>query len=117
MRASWWSQRLDYHGTFALPAAEAHDRLLRYYESSSGSFKLDECDPPDSFSFQRGSTLFSVLGLGSELSAKHVVTLEFERVSDSACNVIWHIDVKLFGVQVGRNAIVAECETLAKELA
>ena len=117
MRLSWWNQHCDHQASVGLSPGEAHERLLAYYKKSSRTFALDDNNPPASFSFHRGHTLVSVLGLGSELSAKHFVDVEIERVTDSESKITWHINLKLFGLQAGRNAIIDECERILEGIA
>ena len=114
MRWSWWNQDWNHQATVDLSPAEAHDRLLAYYKKSSSSFALNDNSPPASFSFHRGNTLVSALGLGSELWAKHFVDVEIERVTDRESKITWHINLKLFGLQAGSNAIIDECEKIVE---
>ncbi|MCB7129769.1 MAG: hypothetical protein J3T61_09560 [Candidatus Brocadiales bacterium] len=117
MRWSWWNQDWNHQATVGLSLAEAHDKLLAYYKKSSPSFTLEDNNPPSSFSFQRGYLLVSMLGLGSELWLKHFVDVEIERAADGESKITWHINLKVFGLQVGSNAIIDECEKIVEGLA
>jgi hypothetical protein len=82
---------------------------------SSNSFILTRDDQPNSFAFTRGSAFMSAFGFGSELWFKHHIDVKIKQKSEKETLVTWRINMKLFGLQGGENAIIEECKQLLRE--
>jgi UDP-N-acetylmuramyl pentapeptide synthase len=110
MKFSWWTQYWRHSGTFSSSRKEVLERLLKYYQSSSKSFRLISRDE-NSLRFARGHKWVSIIGLGSEKWAYHVIDVKATDL-DNQVRVEWDIDLKVFGFQFASNAIVEECKML-----
>ena len=110
MKLSAWNQYWEHKENVSFPAEKIYQELLKHYKQSSSSFALDKENFPQSFSFHRGNVLVSALGLGSELWFKHYIDVFFEETEEEGMQVLWKINLKLFGFQIGTNAIIKECK-------
>jgi carbon monoxide dehydrogenase subunit G len=59
----------------------------------------------------------SLLGLGSERWFRHHVEVLVQDSSNGNAEVSWSIDLKIFGLQAGTNAIIKECQQIARQIA
>jgi len=57
------------------------------------------------------------LGFGSELWCKHYVDVDIQEIEEGKTQIIWKINLKLFGLQSGNNAIIGECKEVVKQIA
>jgi hypothetical protein len=111
MDFSLWNQYHAHSGTVPGTPEDVYKALLTYYHSSPpGSFMLLERNPPHSFRFQRGSALVSAFGMGSECRCRHIVAVECTPVGEAQTRIDWTINLKLFGLRAGKNAIIEECK-------
>ncbi|MDP6545642.1 MAG: hypothetical protein QGH60_16790 [Phycisphaerae bacterium] len=117
MGISLWNQYAEHKEIVSLSPEGAHEALLKHYKQSSKSFTLDKENFPRGFSFHRGNVLVSALGLGSELWCKHYVDVDIEELDKEKTQILWNINMKLFGLQAGQNAIVEECKEVVKQIA
>jgi len=117
MKLSLWNQHWEHEEVIGISPKDAYDGLVQYYRQSSKSFTLDKEAPPGQFSFQRGNVVVSALGLGSELWCKHHVDVDIRDAEDGKAHISWTINMKLFGLQAGKNAIVEECKRIVKQIA
>jgi hypothetical protein len=39
-----------------------------------------------------------------------------KEVSEETTRISWNIDIKLFGLQIGKNAIIEECRKICNEI-
>lgn len=112
MKFSFWTQILNYSEIVSGNKDNIIEDLLEYYKKSSKSFAL--INKKDSnFKFSRGSKWISALALGSEKWCYHTIEVTMRDINNSA-EVTWNIDLKIFGFQVRKNAIVEECKGLIK---
>ncbi|CAB5159584.1 hypothetical protein D3OALGA1CA_4959 [Olavius algarvensis associated proteobacterium Delta 3] len=116
MKASSWNQFWEHKEVVSLSPDQTYEMLLGYYKKSSKSFRLITEYFPSGFRFQRGSYLFSVFGIGIELWCKHFVDVAIQEIDKGKTQIIWNINMKLFGLQAGANAIVEECKATSKYL-
>jgi hypothetical protein len=116
MRLSGWNQHWKHDEVVNLSPEQTYERLLRHYKQSSGSFVLDSENPPLAFSFRRGNVLVSALGLGSELWFRHHIEVNLQKLEGDKTQVLWDIDLKVFGLQAGSNAIIEECKRITKHI-
>ena len=117
MKISGWRQHWGHKEIVSLSPEQTYKVLLKHYRQSSKSFTLEKEDFPSGFSFHRGNVLFSALGLGSELWCKHNVDIEIDKTAEGQTQILWNIDLKLFGLQVGQNAITKECKEVVRQIA
>lgn len=117
MKISAWNQYWEHEEVIDASHKNTFNKLLDYYKQSSKSFILDNEDMTNNFSFHRGSTLCSALGLGSELWFKHYVNVNIEETGNGKTKIHWNINLKILGLQIGKNAIIEECKKIAKQIA
>jgi len=117
MKFSIWNQHWGHKEIINLSSEQAYNGLLEHYRQSSKSFTLDSEDFPRGFSFNRGNILLSVLCIGSELWCKHVVDIDIQEIEKSKTQIDWKINLKLCGLQAGKNAIIEECKKVVKKIA
>jgi hypothetical protein len=117
MRVSWWSQKWTHDEIIAASPEDAYSQLLQYYKRSARSFVLESEVPGECFSFWRGNKLMSLLGLGSERWFKHHIEVSVQGSNSGESEVSWNIDLKIFGLQAGTNAIIEECQQIARQVA
>jgi hypothetical protein len=117
MKLSGWNQFWEHKEDINLSPEEVYRILFTHYKQSSKSFLLDRKNSPNAFSFQRGNAFFSALGVGSELWCKHFIDISISEIEKGTTQVLWKINLKLFGFQAGKNAIIEECKTVIKNIA
>lgn len=117
MKVSAWNQYCNHIEIINLSPEKVYELLMNHYEKSSNSFKVFNERFPERFSFCRGNTLFSIFSIGSELWCKHLVEVDIKEVDDGKSQVCWKINLKLFGLQAGSNAIIKECQNVLKQYA
>ncbi|MCK5871824.1 MAG: hypothetical protein KAG26_03275 [Methylococcales bacterium] len=117
MKLSGWNQYWEHKENISLSPEVVYRKLCTYYKQSSKSFSLKSENSPSTFSFQRGNALFSVLGIGSELWCKHFIDISVIEIEEGVTQVEWKINLKLFGLQSGKNAIIEECKNVIKSIA
>ena len=117
MKISFWNQHFEHKETIFLPRERIFAEVVEHYKLSSKGFNLEKENYPKSFIFNRGSILMSAFGLGSELWFKHHVIVSFEEIKDKETQITWKINLKVFGLQAGSNAIIKECKKIAKNFA
>jgi hypothetical protein len=110
VKFSFWSQKWNHRDTVKGDASELLDDLIEYYRTSSSTFKLINKNN-NTFKFSRGRKWFSLCGIGSEKWCYHIIEIDF-REDDGSVEIYWDIDLKLFGVQASKNALIKECEEL-----
>ena len=115
MQFSLWSHHLIYKDTTSLPVERVYDELLKYYKKTK-SFKLVKGVPSSCLVFHRGSIIFSILGIGSELSAKHQINVDIQELKNGDVQILWEVDMKCCGLTVGENAIIKECKRIVNNL-
>ena len=113
---SWWNKNLTHEATVNQNASVVFNKLLEYYKNVITNGSL--VDDPDEMkiNYNRGSAFFSACGLGTELWTKHYVNITLKEVSDGITSISWDINMKLFGLQAGKNAITEECKKITKEI-
>jgi len=116
MKISLWNQHLTHKEVLSLSKEETYKELLKYYKQSTKDLKLDYEDPPNKLKFHRGSSIISAFGVGSELWCKHYIEIEIIEIENNQTQIYWDINMKLFGAQAGKNAIIEECKRIVKEL-
>ena len=116
MKFSAWNQYWEHNEVVNLSPEQAYETLLKYYKQSSNSFILDKEIVAKSFNFQRGNILVSALGFGSELWAKHYVAVNIQEIEENKSQIVWKINLKIFGLQVGKNAIIEECKEVVNQI-
>ncbi len=113
---SWWNTNLKHEEPVNKNTDIVFNKLCEYYKNkiTNGSLRSD----PDEMriKYHRGNAIFSACGIGTELWAKHFVNISLEKVSDVTTNISWDIDIKLFGLQIGKNAIIEECKEICNEI-
>jgi len=112
MKLSFWNQKWTHEEVIELSSVKAYSGLLEYYKQSSKSFYLKDENEHTEFSFHRGNSLFSIIAIGSELLLKHYVKVKIEPIDNACSKISWDIDMKLFGLQAGKNAIIEECKKI-----
>lgn len=113
MRFSWWIQKWDHSEIVIGGRNKILENLLDYYQNSSRSFSLIHQDD-NCFTFSRGWKWFSVLSLGPETWLFHIIKVSIDNIKDDTVQLCWNIDLKLCGLQIGKNAIIEECKQLTK---
>lgn len=116
MGLSFWNQYAKHREIVSLSPEGAYEALLEHYKQSSESFTLDKENFPRGFSFHRGKALVSALGCGNELGCKHYVDVDIEELDKDRTQILWNINLKLFGLQAGQNAIVEECKEVVRQI-
>jgi len=112
MRFSLWTQEWKHSEEIAGNKEKIMANLMNYYKNSSKSVRLLNNDE-NKFTFSRGCKIVSALALGSEKWCFHTVEVSINDI-DGSVQVNWNIDLKLFGLQAGKNAILEECKELVK---
>jgi hypothetical protein len=112
---SWWNKNLKHEETINKKSTEVFPKFVEYYKKkiNNGSLNFDPNEMR--INYHRGNVIFSAFGIGTELWTKHYVKIVFEKVSDETTNIIWNIEMKFFGLQMGKNAIIEECKKLCQE--
>jgi len=117
MKISGWNQFWEHKETVSISPEQTYERLLNHYKQSSKSFVLDKENCSNGFRFHRGNALVSAFGLGSELWAKHYVDVDIQELEKGKTQIVWNINLKLLGLQAGKNAIIEECKEVVKQIA
>lgn len=117
MKISAWNQYWEHKEIVSLSPEQAYEGLIKHYNKSSKSFITIKENFSRGFSFHRGNAIVSVLGLGSELWCKHFVDVDIQEIEEGKTQIIWNINLKIFGLQVGKNAIIEECKEIVKKIA
>jgi len=112
MKLSFWNQHYEYSGEIASSQEEAYKKLFDFYQKSSKSFVLSNENHYSSFRFRRGNILMSMIGVGSELWFRHEIEVAFIQKEEKVTKIEWKINLKVFGAQVGSNAIIEECKRI-----
>ena len=116
MKISVWNQYWEHKEIVALSSGQVYEGLLKHYKQSSKTFKLDRENFPSGLSFHRGNVLFSIFLVGSELKFKHYVDVNIQETEEGKTQIIWNINLKLCGFQVGENALIEECKEVVKNI-
>ena len=113
---SWWNKNLTHEASVNQNARIVFTKLLEHYKKvvTNGSL-MDNIDEMK-ISYHRGSAIFSACGLGTELWTKHYVKITLKEVSNGMAIISWDINMKLFGLQAGKNAIIEECKKITNEI-
>ena len=113
---SWWNKRLFHEETVKLKASTVYEKLLEYYKQAVSNGSLTENIDKMEITYNRGSVIYSACGIGTELWARHYVKVSVHEDSNEITKIFWDINMKLFGLHVGKNAIIEECKKIAKKL-
>jgi hypothetical protein len=116
MRFSIWNQHWEHKEIVNLSPGQVYKGLLEHYMQSSKSLTLDSENFSQGFSFNRGNVILSVLAFGSELWCKHYVDIEIKEIEEGKTQIYWKINLKLCGLQAGKNAIIEECKKVVKKI-
>ncbi|MEA4949102.1 MAG: hypothetical protein VB068_05555 [Petrimonas sp.] len=116
MKMSFWNQYWVHKERVNQSPEQVYKRLLKYYRQSSKTFILGKENYPSGFSFQRGRVLLSIFAFGSERWLKHYVDIYITEIKPNETDIRWSIELKLCGLQAGKNAIIEECKRLARPL-
>lgn len=117
MKFSFWNQHWKHKEIINISPDQAYKGLLEHYMQSSKSFTLDKENFSQGFSFNRGNVLVSALCIGSELWCKHYVDIEIQKIEEGKTQIDWKINLKVCGLQAGKNAIIEECKKVVKKIA
>ena len=116
MRGSLWNQYFEHREVVNLSPDKVYEKLLSYYKLSSENFVLENEEPPKRFSFSLGKLISSALGSSSELKLKHYVDVAIDEIEEGKTQIYWHITMKFFGLQIGKNHILEECKRMGQEI-
>ena len=114
MKLSFWNQHFRHTEIVNSSHENTYVDLIEYYKKINSNINIENTIPNQSFSFSRGSSIVSALGLGSEVSCKHFVKINIKSIDNDKSEISWEINLKLFGFQAGSNALIEECKDFAR---
>jgi hypothetical protein len=111
-RFAWWNHYFDFEAVVPGALDRVYVHLCQYY----GRGAVTPEDPPKRLRIDRGSVLNSLLLGGSEKWCRHALHITLSPQGSESVVVSWHINLKLFGWVVGRNALTKECQDVVESL-
>ena len=112
MKFSIWNQYFSHKHTSSLPKLEVLERLELFYATKKPKL-LNKTE--SGLRVEKGSLLASIFCIGPETWCKNIVTIETKQIG-SGTEVVFNINLKLPGLTIGKNFLLAEAQSACEEL-